>query len=418
MVEIVKKNLFFCIALLVAVFLYSGLFSIKTKSLNCIFQTDNDFFLIGEIVSDPQKINGKKPMYKTLFLPSYALSIDGKKSTLEGKVNIMFPSTLVEAYHPGKLKTDSKNKNLVFIDKGSVLKVRVKGKNGFYNALETETAVKSEHKTLCILENFRILSRLHFKRLMYAWGKSGGLFLALLSGSKEYLDPSVSSAFRDAGLSHVLALSGMHLSLFSCIALFFGKFFGGKKAGYVFQLCAVLIFVWFAGLSPSLFRALLCSLILSFSKLFKVNSINMLNVLSLAFLIHVGIRVSDAFEIAFILSYGALLGIILLNMACSRFSVRFLPSSLYASLSESVGAQTFTAPISLKVFNAFMPIGVFASVVVSPLVVLFIYFGLIFSIISLIFPFFSAPSHFLIKIIYNVIEKIVIMFSVFPSIKI
>ena len=49
---------------------------------------------------------------------------------------------------------------------------------------------------------------------MYMWGSAGGLLLALLSASKEYTSSAFSDAFRLAGLSHILALSGMHVSIF------------------------------------------------------------------------------------------------------------------------------------------------------------------------------------------------------------
>jgi len=73
---------------------------------------------------------------------------------------------------------------------------------------------------------------------------------------------AVSDAFRNAGLSHILALSGMHLSLVSGIAFFAGMRLFGKTKSYIFQFCAVSLFVWFAGFSPSLLRAFLCSVLL------------------------------------------------------------------------------------------------------------------------------------------------------------
>ena len=70
---------------------------------------------------------------------------------------------------------------------------------------------------------FRALCRLYFKRMMFAWGSAGGLLLALLCGARDFTESETADAFRMAGLSHILALSGMHLSLFYGLAAFAGK---------------------------------------------------------------------------------------------------------------------------------------------------------------------------------------------------
>ena len=79
------------------------------------------------------------------------------------------------------------------------------------------------------IQKSRAFCRLEFKRMMFSWGKAGGFLLALLSGSKEYLDIDLVENFKKSGLSHILALSGMHLSLLSGIAAFIGKKIGIKK---------------------------------------------------------------------------------------------------------------------------------------------------------------------------------------------
>ena len=68
---------------------------------------------------------------------------------------------------------------------------------------------------------------------MFYWNEAGGLFLALISGIREYTDQSAADSFRRAGLSHILALSGMHLSLFSGITAKISHK-TGKKAEFIF----------------------------------------------------------------------------------------------------------------------------------------------------------------------------------------
>ena len=135
---------------------------------------------------------------------------------------------------------------------------------------------------------------------MYSWGAAGGLLLALLCGAKEYTSTDISLAFRNAGLSHILALSGMHLSMFSGIALFFGKKIGRKKLSFIIRIIALILFVWFAGLSPSLLRAFICSLLMIIAALANVKKPDMLMILAFSFLCQTIIAPEHLFNTGFI----------------------------------------------------------------------------------------------------------------------
>jgi competence protein ComEC len=246
---------------------------------------------------------------------------------------------------------------------------------------------------------------------MYAWGKAGGLLLALLSGSREYAEKSVSNAFRDSGLSHILALSGMHLGLFGGIARFFGRKASGRNLGDAVQLGAILFFVWFAGISPSLFRAFLAALILYLNSLFRMNRPEGLSLLSFCFILHCVIFPSHILEAAFMLSYASLAGIMIFGKMLRKLYPVCIPYKIRIALSDSSAAQLFTAPVALKFFGKIMPQGIVASLFVSPLVFLFLYFGLFGVIICLLVPFLSVPISVIMNGLYFIICKLVLFFS-------
>ena len=85
------------------------------------------------------------------------------------------------------------------------------------------------------------------------------------------------------------------------------------------------------------------------------------------------------------------------------------------SLSSSTSAQIFTAPVSLKVFGTFCPVGIIATSIVSPLITVFIYSGLVMIILSLMFPFISTASGFFVNLQYNIIKIVVGLFSKCPG---
>ena len=409
------KNPLVCAALVCAAIVYSGAVKVKDRHQFVSLVEKHDIILLhGKIVSNPAKLSSRAS-YSCAFEVHAAVSKSGVTSSCNGRVTAFIDEAIVEAHFPGKLYSSSKGKGAFMCEKGAlaVLSGSFKGDIFFVKSVQN---ARWEHDVSGRIAHVRALSRLQFRRLMYAWGDAGGLLLALLSGSREYTEHAVSDAFREAGLSHILALSGMHLSLVSGIALFAGTRMLGKKRAYLLQFCAVVLFVWFAGFSPSLVRAFLCSVLLLLFSLCSVHGADMFVVLCISFLCHAFIAPSHLLNAAFMLSYGALAGILLFAEKITVPLVRALPKPFASSLAASTGAQVFTAPISLALFGAFMPVGIVAAVAVSPLVTLFIYGGLACMALCLTCPFFVGAAGFAMNALYNAIKLLVVFFAHFPAI--
>ncbi len=429
-------------AIIIALLIYSGALGIRqVDKFFSIFNHEEITRIDGRIVSNPSKTVSEK-FYSMQVVTEKVYSKNGSSES-HGIINILIPSQIVELLYPGKLfsnKFESAHSSVTLIEKGLLFHAQVSylkselnsdNKNGIFIASSV-----TERGWENYVAKIRAKYRIEFKRLLYAWGDAGGLLLALISGSREYTNQDVSEGFKNAGLSHILALSGMHLSLFSVIALHLGRIFGSKKSSTIFSICAVILFVWFAGLSPSLLRALLCTLIsvmLHFCSLpgisgspeivYRVikptcNNIRLVRIISLSFLIHVCLYPNDAFSVAFMLSYAALLGIVIFESILNGTLVRYFPGSIASAFSASIGAQLFTAPITLFLFGTIMPIGIVSSVIVSPYASFFLIIGLFSIALCLVFPFLLYPIGGIIQILYYILENIVLWFSKFPHISI
>jgi predicted membrane metal-binding protein len=86
--------------------------------------------------------------------------------------------------------------------------------------------------------------------------ESGGLFLALFAADRSYLDGKLSLDFRRIGISHLLALSGMHLAILSffihrLLSLLHIK----KMARTVIVMLFVILYMFFTGFPLSVVRA-------------------------------------------------------------------------------------------------------------------------------------------------------------------
>lgn len=87
--------------------------------------------------------------------------------------------------------------------------------------------------------------------------KTGGLSAALLVGDRTKLLPETITDFRTSGLSHVLAISGLHIAMVGGIIMALSAWIIGRRKQ--FYLLAPFVGVWgyalLAGLTPSVTRA-------------------------------------------------------------------------------------------------------------------------------------------------------------------
>lgn len=416
-------NPVFSAAFVCAILFYGNFIKLKDKnSFKSLLPLNHIFKIEGKLVSNPVKSSSGKNTYSADLLVNNVKSKNGAESSSKGNVKLLLTAEMAEKYYPGKIYTAIKQKesepfifetgnNFVFTGK------MLEGELLFFK-VESAIALGFSNDFLGKIQKFRALCRLQFKRLMYGWGNAGGLLLALLSGSREYTEHLTVEGFKNAGLSHILALSGMHLSLFGGIAFLFGSAVTRRSIADFLQLSAVIFFVWFAGLSPSLFRAMVSSFIVFLNSFLRMKRFKGLTVLSATFLIHLVIFPEHLKSPAFMLSYGALAGIMSIGQVIKFFLGKRLFPKISSAISDSAGAQVFTAPITLSLFGKLMPIGILSSVIVSPIVIFFLYTGLVATMLCLFMPFLSSGFNVIMNFIYSILKETVLFFSGFPQISI
>lgn len=373
---------------------------------------DEVSFVSGILVSSPSRTSGGR--YYSVKVKAWQCgNTKGLVSGAKGIFNAYIPASSVEAFFPGRLYSVSEAENV--FETGSRVFLEGSFSEGSFFC-KNAASYGFDKGFLSFFRKIRALGRLKFKRLLYKWGNAGGLLLALLSGAREYTELEVSENFKRAGLSHVLALSGMHLSLFSGLALFMGNTVNRKKLSLILQLCLVSLFVWFAGFSPSLLRAFICVFVLLFQMVINIERSEMLLVLCFSFFVQTVISPNDLTNTGFILSYGALCGILMTGEFLRKVLSVVFPKYFANGLSASISAQAITMPVSAKLFGQITPIGIISSVVVSPFVSLFIYSGLVLIVFGLLFPGTTDLSGIFMQIQYNFIRYLVGIFSKVPPI--
>ncbi len=364
-------------------------------------------------VSNPEKRENTYVIHAECIKVFYEKDSVTFCSSSSGSVILYIPCDVIESQYPGRLYSKTGNESC--FEKGSILYCLtspvLSGSTltGFrvHSALQTGWSSKFAY--------YRSLLRMNFRRLMYVWGDSGALLLALLSGSRDYLGKSIREGFKNAGISHILALSGSHLSVLASLTTYVSKKTAGKKSASVFSFVSIVLFVWFAGFSPSLLRAFICSCIFFVCSIFSIKP-GILKVLACCFLLQICISPADGTCISFLLSYAALAGIASAGKISYSKMAPYIPPVINSSLSASIGAQLFTAPLTLLFFGTITPGGIIATVIISPLISLFMICGLISILLSLCLPCFTDMYSFAMGGLYEIINFLVLLFSKIPSI--
>lgn len=198
----------------------------------------------------------------------------------------------------------------------------------------------------------------------YLPDKQASLAEAILLGNKNNLDNNVKTAFTNSGVSHVVVVSGMHLSILVSFAYGVAyKIFRRRKLSAVLSIAVVLLYMTITGFSPSVVRAGIMMTLMMLSAILnrKSSSVNSLGLAALAVTIFNPLSAGDT---GLLMSFAATFGIIILYPCLRRFMLRKIPLMKNKFLSKfvyyiiscvciSLSAVIMTFPISLVVFGTF-----------------------------------------------------------------
>ncbi|MCF7942965.1 MAG: ComEC/Rec2 family competence protein [Spirochaetia bacterium] len=237
------------------------------------------------------------------------------------------------------------------------------------------------------------------------------LSAALVIGRKENRANPIMKLFREAGAAHLLALSGMHLQFIGgMLTWFFGKFMRVYPAKFSVT-GFLLLFVGIAGANPSLLRALLLHVVLSFYRN-PYDPLKMLRSLIGVFLLQAAILPPSTESAGFFLSYAALFGIGVLYQRLEGLFPGCLPKIIRAGAAASIAASGGAAFLLIGFFGEIYLMGPVSSIIVTFPVILFMGLSMLYLVPLPHWLMLSIGS--LLELIYQFIEKIVFTISMGP----
>jgi len=246
-----------------------------------------------------------------------------------------------------------------------------------------------------------------------AWG---GLALALLLGIRDNLDMGIAALYRDSGCSHILALSGMHLAVLVALISFLLKKPLGLRPAAICGALIILAYCYIVGPLPSLNRAALMYL-LGVAAVLGMLKRAPLSLLCMAFLLQIAITPRAGLSLSFILSYLALAGILVIGESLNGIFKGKIPTVLLLSLSASVGAFLATAGVTAWFFGTLRPVGIVASMVLTPLTTVFMIGSMAWLALNLLAPSLSPLLSHPLSLLYQLMERTAFVSAKMPGIK-
>lgn len=203
--------------------------------------------------------------------------------------------------------------------------------------------------------------------------KKAGIFCAALLGDKRALDGDIRRLYQDQGIAHLLAVSGLHLSLLA------GAVYGGFRllgAGYgtggVLGGLFLAGYSVMAGGSASVRRALVMTLC-GFGAAYLGRTYDLLSALALAALLLLWESPCLIFQAGVQLSFGAILGIGVAAPCLERWlgeaedTGLVRPAWLRRTLAAAIGIHLATVPVQLYHFYQIPLWGMALNLVLVPL---------------------------------------------------
>lgn len=376
----------------------------------------------------------------TLFSLGTVYFFTKKKSILIYIIPILFVIRLVFGVHSGDfdylenirlkvelnrgvgkvLKIDNKNlKNLTFVYMSELA-------DGKYNVLgEFKELEKKEDIDIISINRLEVekledsFLEKYFENRVEGFIEKGDryfkrVYRAIILGESREIPKELREKFNYVGVSHLFALSGLHIGIIiGVISFISSKFSISRDKRYWVILIGLTLYFLGIKHSPSLIRAYIMGVIFLFGKILYEN-IDIEKSLAVSFIGSLFLNPISIYEVSFKLSYLAVAAIIFIY----PFIIKF-----YKGKSKTVKniiligtIQIFLTPILIKEFGNIQLFSIFSNLIIVPLRSLYItlaFIGLLFENFGLgvvIFPF--------VNIIFKLLIKVVEIFSNIPMLTI
>ncbi|MDN4082722.1 ComEC/Rec2 family competence protein [Paenibacillus polymyxa] len=194
-----------------------------------------------------------------------------------------------------------------------------------------------------------------------------GYMKGLILGVTDELDPATYNEFTQLGLTHILAISGMHVAVYAATLLYLLKLLRvSRETSLTIVMVLIPVYVLLTGASPSVVRAGIMAMIGLFAArrgLLK-DGLNILSVSALLMLLwNPYYLLSVSFQLSFLVTGGLLIYMPLMKPFFAKW-----PLLIGGEVAITITAQLVSFPMTVFYFNQFSILSFAANFLLVPLI--------------------------------------------------
>lgn len=243
----------------------------------------------------------------------------------------------------------------------------------------------------------------------------GAILAAMLLGDKNQLSEELKEQLNIAGVRHITAISGLHITVLSAILMNLFLFFGlWRQQAYWFSVIFIALFIIMTGFQPSAVRAgIMGGIFLTAQYIGKQNN-SLRAIVFAGTLMLIFNPLLLKFDVGFQLSFLAMLGIIYFLPVFEHFMDFIKNNYIKSILAMTLSAYFFTFPIIIYNFGYLSLIAPLTNLLIIPFLYPLMFLGLIFLFSGMVFPLLAWFLSLFLWLILTLIIKIVGFFSQIP----
>lgn len=378
--------------ILISSIISNTIIKIQNKNYDNLYQNEQKLTLVATIISNKEEkefknvykikvdeVIEKEDIFKDYENSQLLLNVDKNKD-----INLKYGDKI---YIKAEYTKPSTKRNFGGFDYSNYLK-----SINVYGTLKAEKINKISENNLNIISLLSNKARLkisdNINKLMTE--KYSSIFLGLILGDTKNIDETIQDSFKVSNISHVLAISGMHITYIILGVELILKKPTGKRKTRIVTLFILIIYMFITGFSPSIVRASIMGILVIISKLiYRKNDIyTSISFSLLILLIYNPFLVTN---VGLQLSYLGTIGIIVFNKNIYNFfrnikiknkkikyrinrKIILLVDNIKQILSVTFSAQIMILPILLYHFNMlgiyFFISNLLVSIIIGPLIII------------------------------------------------
>ena len=423
-------------------FLFASLLFIMAVRINAVYNFPDNHIAFQDY-SKIESITGKviETKYKSNNKNKYTISvsnaeIDNQLIETNGKVLLSIVK-VTQKFHYGdllkircKLQEPKSQRNPGQFDYKNYLSGKDIFLISYINHIDSVDVLEQRAGNIFIHTIIEPLKN-HFNQSINSFlsPENGSILRALLLGEKQDIENETLDQFKNVGVVHVLAISGLHVGFIIIFVLIFLSFFRLNYKTKIYSLLIILfIYIVIINFKAPVIRASIMAGLYLLAKLTE-RKISLFNIIFFAAFLLLVIDPRDIFNPGFQFSFAAVISIVYgypklnelipLKMKLNKinresrikgFFFKFIWDPLLVSLAAVLG----TLPLTIYYYGIMPTYAIFANILVIPLVGLIVFLGIFLVVFALFSSLVAGSLGNLIDLLFDLLKYVISVFYEFP----